>query len=499
VFASNAPDLLFCAATWDNRQLNHISNSIADYKAISGTFPLRSTPCLESGYLSVEIQRLPYDSQYEEKVKVAQSNELSGLISLIESLRSDNIDLPGNLHIPTANNLSLLHAAIYLENADIVKRLLSLGARPSSDLPVLSPLELSKSLNIKHPSKCSEEVLYALDSFVIPAQPPAAIISDTVVGPLDAADACSIKGKKEVEISVSDSHALPLSGAAGECNKKAENTFLPALPASDWMLSRVLKTERCLHFKNGHCDLGSLCPSAHVYCSAPSTSYNPPKNDELYYAYLNRFDIKLKMADFYMLTETGSDGNTYHTGALVCPISRVIYYAQGGEGHMNENGIYWYRSKRDAKVAVSSVVLRAIEGHRKQNIHHSEDHFSELSSKGDLVKGDTPHEQADGIDVKGLHTVVASPTRTTDSLPTISNVEWMLDYVKKKDICRYFNTFKGCDKKSRCYFAHVYYPHGDTQLEPCSLSIEKLSRHQKQLLANSSIYLFAAKSVQTFS
>jgi hypothetical protein len=88
---------------------------------------------------------------------------------------------------------------------------------------------------------------------------------------------------------------------------------------------------------------------------------------------------------------------------------------------------------------------------------------------------------------------------TTDSLPTISNVEWMLDYVKKKDICRYFNTFKGCDKKSRCYFAHVYYPHGDTQLEPCSLSIEKLSRHQKQLLANSSIYLFAAKSVQTFS
>jgi hypothetical protein len=194
VFASNAPDLLFCAATWDNRQLNHISNSIADYKAISGTFPLRSTPCLESGYLSVEIQRLPYDSQYEEKVKVAQSNELSGLISLIESLRSDNIDLPGNLHIPTANNLSLLHAAIYLENADIVKRLLSLGARPSSDLPVLSPLELSKSLNIKHPSKCSEEVLYALDSFVIPAQPPAAIISDTIHHSEDHFSELSSKG-----------------------------------------------------------------------------------------------------------------------------------------------------------------------------------------------------------------------------------------------------------------------------------------------------------------
>jgi hypothetical protein len=78
--------------------------------------------------------------------------------------------------------------------------------------------------------------------------------------------------------------------------------------------------------------------------------------------------------------------------------------------------------------------------------------------------------------VKGLHTVVASSTRTTDSLPTTSNVEWMLAYVKKKDICRSFNTFIGCDKKSRCYFAHVNYPHGDTQLEPCSLSIEKLFR-----------------------
>ncbi len=103
------------------------------------------------------------------------------------------------------------------------------------------------------------------------------------MGFLDAPDACSIKGKKE--ISVSDSLIVPISRAVCKCNSEAENTILPALHASDWMLSRVSKTERCLHFQKGHCDLGSICPSAYVCCSALSTSYNPPKNDELYYAY----------------------------------------------------------------------------------------------------------------------------------------------------------------------------------------------------------------------
>lgn len=532
MFASNAPDLLFCAATWDNRQLNHIStveplgqncdfskshpfqfrfndvvkstfqgkrlivqlikgdpnsrdnfllsswestgeelNGIADYKAISGTFSLRSTPCLDSGYLSVEIQRLPYDSQYEEKVKSTQSNELTGLITLIESLRSENIDMPSNLLIPTANNLSLLHAAVYLESAGIVKRLLSLGARPSSDLPGLSPLELAKTLNLKSPSKCNAEVLNALYSLKTSAQPSTATIFDTAAGLIDAPDTCSIKGKKGVNIPVPDSLVIPLSGTVDACDDKAKNSVPPALPVSDWMLSRVFKTERCLHFQKGHCELGSLCPSAHVYCSTLTTSCSPPKSDELYYAYLNRFDIKLKMADFYMLTETGSDGNMYHTGALVCPVSKVIYYAQGGEGHVNENGIYWYRSKRDARVAVSSVVLRAIEEHGNQKMHHTEALCTEPNPEDSLAKGDTLHEQAGVIDVEGTRTAW-----TTNSLPTVSNVEWMLDYVKKKDICRFFNTFKGCDKKSRCYFAHIYYPHGDKQLETCTQSMEKLSR-----------------------
>jgi hypothetical protein len=548
MFASPAPDLLFCAATWDGRQLNHIStvepltqspdfskshpfqfrfndevkstfkgkklivqlikgdpnsrdnfqlsawessgeelNKTAEYKAISGTFALRSSPFLESGYLSVEIQRLPYDRQYEEKVKMTQSNELSGLIALVESLRSENIDLSINLQIPTANHLSLLHAAVYLENVDIVKRLLSLGAKPTSDLCGLSPLELSKSLNQRSPNKFNSDVLQALSSFIVSTQPSTRIIYNTAAGLHDAANSCNTKDEKGSGKSTSDS-SLPMVGVAGEYNhgSKAinspaitvENSFLPSLLTADWMLSRVSKKERCPHFQKDGCDAGSLCPYAHVYCSTLSTSDNPPKSDELYNAYLNRFNIKLKMSDFHMFTGTGSDGNIYHTGALVCPISEVIYYAKGGEkGYRDGNDIYWYRSTRDAKVAVSSVVLRALDDQRNQQFNHDGLHVSaanvhEPTPNISYFKESSPQDAIHVTD-KGVP-VVTTLSATTRSLPNLSNVEWMLEYAKKKAVCRYFNSFHGCDKKSRCYFAHIYAPR-ESQLEPCPLSLEKLS------------------------
>lgn len=87
-----------------------------------------------------------------------------------------------------------------------------------------------------------------------------------------------------------------------------------------------------------------------------------------------------------MLTDTRSDGNTCHTWALVCPITKAICYAQGGEGHLSENGIYWCHSKWDANVTVSSVLLTPIEENGKKNIDHSKKHFYKTEPNDCLVQ-----------------------------------------------------------------------------------------------------------------
>ena len=513
IAAFSAPDLLFCVPTWDGRQLNHITtveplsqnpdwsksipyqfrfndevkssytgktllvqlikgdptsrdnfllstwqstgeelNQIANYKAIKGTFPLSASQFLESGYISIEIQRLPYDSEYEKKVKKTQSNELSGLIGLVEGLKALKVDLPSNLTIPTADDLSLLHAAIYLENFDLVRTLLNLGASVTTGAPGRSPMELSKSMNDKCPNKDNEKVLSVLCSHVSSITPSTESIDKTPDHP--APDSYIRNESTPIDNSI-----LPgLSANLGSTEMSARNnqlsfdapvkhSHLPLIRTSDWMLPRVSKQARCQRFIQAEgCDAGRFCHDAHVYCSTQPFANQVPKNDELYNAYLNRFDIKLKMSDFYVLEETGLDGNSYFTGALVCPISKVIYYAKGGpDGQKDEQDIYWYRSKRCAKMAVSSIVLSA------------------------LTAGDRDKHSDSGRPV--LETSLAKTN--SSSIPKLKNTHWMLEKVKKREICRYFNSTNGCDKKAMCYFAHVYISQGSKNIS-FSSALEKL-------------------------
>jgi hypothetical protein len=48
----------------------------------------------------------------------------------------------------------------------------------------------------------------------------------------------------------------------------------------------------------------------------------------------------------------------WYTWALLCPIGKTIYYAEGEKGwKLSEQNIFWYTSMKDARAAVSTVVL----------------------------------------------------------------------------------------------------------------------------------------------
>ena len=53
-------------------------------------------------------------------------------------------------------------------------------------------------------------------------------------------------------------------------------------------------------------------------------------------------------------------GRRIYTGALRCPAERTIYYARGMGGLVSAQNIYWYTSKKAAKIAVTAVVITAL-------------------------------------------------------------------------------------------------------------------------------------------
>jgi len=348
ISAFSAPDLLFCVPTWDGRQLNHITtvepfsqnpdwsksipyqlrlsdqvkssytgktllvqlikgdpissdnfllstwqstgeelNQIANSKAIKGVFPLSASQFLESGYVSIEIQRLPYDSEYEEKVKKTQGNELSRLIGLVEGLKSKSVDLPSNLSIPTADNLSFLHAAIYLENVELVKTLLNLGASVTSGAPGRSPMDLSKSLNDKCPNKCNEKVLSALRSHVTSITPSIDKTADhSASGSYVRNESTSINNPSLPGVSA-NLGSTEMSARNNQLSSDApvkhsylplirrtsfaKSNSIPMLKNTHWMLEKVKKRQICRYFNSTHgCDKKAMCYFAHVYISQGS-------------------------------------------------------------------------------------------------------------------------------------------------------------------------------------------------------------------------------------
>ena len=93
---------------------------------------------------------MPYDLEFESRSREKRRQELANVIDSAEivaaSLRKRGISIEVNTKIAALGNLSLLHAAVLLEDETLVRRLLAKNADPAAHSNLGSPIEIVQRL-----------------------------------------------------------------------------------------------------------------------------------------------------------------------------------------------------------------------------------------------------------------------------------------------------------------------------------------------------------------
>lgn len=135
---------------------------------------------------------------------------------------------------------------------------------------------------------------------------------------------------------------------------------LPDMEKKDWML-KPPKYHQCKFFQRlNFCKNGPDCRYAHVYRPPHPLPNEVPTETLLHMLYSER-NISLTTRDLVIVSAPGKDGKLWFTAALRCPIDQTIYYATGGvNGHLSNQGVYFYPSPREAIAAVAGIAVLAM-------------------------------------------------------------------------------------------------------------------------------------------
>jgi len=135
---------------------------------------------------------------------------------------------------------------------------------------------------------------------------------------------------------------------------------LPDMEKKDWML-KPPKYHQCKFFQRlNFCKNGPECRYAHVYRPPYPLPKEVPTETLLHMLYAER-NISLTTRDLVVVSAPGADGKVWCTAALRCPIDQTIYYATGGvNGHLSNQGVYFYPSPREAIAAVAGIAVLAM-------------------------------------------------------------------------------------------------------------------------------------------
>jgi len=102
---------------------------------------------LVGGQASLKVQMKPRDIASEEKRRLDLCKRLSTLVDWIDAfhkeIKGQNISFNSNIAISILGNVSLLHAAVLLEDKKILQRLILLGGNPRFKSEIGNPLELA--------------------------------------------------------------------------------------------------------------------------------------------------------------------------------------------------------------------------------------------------------------------------------------------------------------------------------------------------------------------
>jgi len=95
----------------------------------------RKTGYVQEGDMSWKIEKLKFDEKVAESTRENLARRLFTLIDWLENLKRDaagvGMSIDANVTFPLHGNLTLLHAAVYLQDRKLVRRLLQLGANPN--------------------------------------------------------------------------------------------------------------------------------------------------------------------------------------------------------------------------------------------------------------------------------------------------------------------------------------------------------------------------------
>jgi len=251
--------------------------------------------------------------------------------------------------------------------------------------------------------------------------------------------------------------------------------FLPIIPNANWMLDSLGAKHNCRYFSSveGCCPKGLHCIFAHHYVPKSKVPSAVPESSSALWDFYNaNFGISLKSSSFYEKCAEDKKGDVWYTGALLCPIEKTIYYAEGGKGwKLSEQNIFWYTSMKEARAAVSTVVLMAYSARgykcNFESILCSDKKLSNhsLESSGSIDRGNNlcdiePVENEDHVKKhcmreEEISNISQAEVDTESSLPLMKKVDWMLKHPKARQ-CFAFERDYNCLLGKNCGYGHVY-------------------------------------------
>jgi hypothetical protein len=248
----------------------------------------------------------------------------------------------------------------------------------------------------------------------------------------------------------------------------------PTLKSRDKWVQHHMKgsNQHCPDFDaSNSCPLGSKCNHIHIF--APRKPHLAQANENkmmttLIYTkedvdsvYETHRNISLTKTDYAEKIKTDELNNPNYSCSVTCPIDRTIYYAQPFpwdafvKANKNHQGIWWYRSMKDARDAVATQIICDLQ---ERGIVPKDYKPRELTINGDRDAGKrSAVYKASQLARKAITSggLIKEKNTAPPILPDITPWNWMESGYEKR--CSEFNNPQGCTFGCTCQYAHVHF------------------------------------------
>lgn len=306
---------------------------------------------LNSCKISLKVKRKIAERDYRERKRQDAARKLRDVLQQIDNFveetkdpRMESIAAEIRLSTPDAPPISLLHAAIYLDEPDFVEVLMNkYNANPHSKKSRETPLALAEKKFdkvIEDPElKKKRSKIHSL------------LLGKTAKEWEAEVDAVMQQASPEEDDDGDDPVEVFPTGQDNFSDKTRISSVAFLNPqdfahcTADWMHPQTRGP--CIFFEGYRCKRGRDCLYSHVMPSlGPSLN---SQIDESSSITLNNTEGVLKFND------ATSKGLKYFTAGFI-DLHNIRHYAEGGNYEIEVAGVFWYKSQETAATALTNVV-----------------------------------------------------------------------------------------------------------------------------------------------